>query len=317
MEVEPKSELLTGLILNQKIPIIVEAKVDNLKGRILNQDVDLGDNLIIKKGTQINDNLSQRIVQIKENQLVEVLLATRNTLIDATLAQQISQINGLEQVKVKVQPRSVIQVERKYWIDQILAEDIGSELKSGTVITEAIAKKIEEQGRSKIKIKIETDAGQALIRIFGRMVTKVSDRLNQVPEKNFLAFLDLIGGQLQPPQPAKVPLTFYLAEASPVGSLVPAYTQISAPPLEGNDEEIIFETEQELMVTTAQLKAVFVREPSQDKYGDYTLSATGKEDQSFLVFSGNRPIEHYLYITCPEIFNLPELSNLTLTIEAE
>ncbi|MFM6332674.1 MAG: hypothetical protein ACKPFI_07955, partial [Dolichospermum sp.] len=90
--------------------------------------------------------------------------------------------------------------------------------------------------------------------------------LNQVPEKNFLAFLDLIGGQLQPPQPAKVPLTFYLAAASPVGAFVPAYTQISAPPLEGNDEEIIFETEQELIVTTAQLKAVFVRKPNPDKY---------------------------------------------------
>lgn len=161
----------------------------------------------------------------------------------------------------------------------------------------------------------QMDVGRALIRIFGRMVTKVSDRLNQVPEKNFLAFLDLIGGQLQPPQPAKVPLTFYLAEASPVGAFVPAYTQISAPPLEGDDEEIIFETEQELIVTTAQLKAVFVREPSQDKYGDCTLSATGKEDQSFLVFSGDRPIEHSLYITCNEIFNLPELSNLILTIE--
>ena len=161
----------------------------------------------------------------------------------------------------------------------------------------------------------EMDLGRALIRIFGRMVTKVSDRLNQVPEKNFLAFLDLIGGQLEPPQPAKVPLTFYLAEASPVGAFVPAYTQISAPPLEGNDEEIIFETEQELIMTTAQLKAVFVREPSHDKYGDYTLSAIGKEDQSFLVFSGDRPIQHSLYITCPEIFNLPELSNFILTIE--
>lgn len=161
----------------------------------------------------------------------------------------------------------------------------------------------------------QMDVGRALIRIFGRMVTKISDRLNQVPEKNFLAFLDLIGGQLQPPQPAKVPLTFYLAEASPVGAFVPAYTQISAPPLEENDEEIIFETEQELIVTTAQLKAVFVREPKPDKYSDYTLFATGKEDQSFLVFSGDRPIQHSLYITCHKIFNLPELSNLSLTIE--
>jgi uncharacterized protein YqfB (UPF0267 family) len=182
---------------------------------------------------------------------------------------------------------------------EILAEDFTNSLEQGW----------------KVAPLEQMDLGRALIRIFGRLVTKVSDRLNQVPEKNFLAFLDLIGGQLQPPQPAKVPLTFYLAEASPVGSLVPVHTQISAPPLEGNDEEIIFETEQELIVTTAQLKAVFVQKPSQNKYGDYTLSAVGKQEQSFPIFLGDRPIDHSLYITCPEIFNLPELSNFILTIE--
>ncbi|NES84398.1 MAG: baseplate protein J, partial [Moorea sp. SIO2B7] len=116
----------------------------------------------------------------------------------------------------------------------------------------------------------KTDAAGALIRIFSRMVNSVSDRLNQVPEKNFLAFLNLIGGQLTPPQPAKVPLTFYLAEGSPVDGLVAAYTQVSAPPAEGSEEEIVFETDRELVVTTTQLQGVFVREPSQDRYRDCT-----------------------------------------------
>ncbi|MEM7581257.1 MAG: baseplate protein J, partial [Cyanobacteria bacterium P01_A01_bin.80] len=121
----------------------------------------------------------------------------------------------------------------------------------------------------------KTDAGGALIRIFARMVKLIGNRLNQVPEKNFLAFLDLIGGQLKPPQAAKVPLTFYLAEGSPVDALVPARTQISAPPAEGSDEEIVFETDRELIVTTAQLQGVFVIEPSKDKYSNRTLEATG------------------------------------------
>ncbi|HEY9694193.1 MAG TPA: baseplate J/gp47 family protein [Oculatellaceae cyanobacterium] len=159
-----------------------------------------------------------------------------------------------------------------------------------------------------------TDAGRALIRIFGRMVKLVSDRLNQVPEKNFLAFLDLIGGQLKPPEPAKVPLTFYLAEGSPVDGLVPAHTQVSAPPKEGSDEEIVFETDRELVVTTTELQAVFVREPNQDKYSDCTLQATGQKDEAFLAFVGNTFIPHSLYITCPEIFNLPELQELKLII---
>ncbi|MDJ0632611.1 MAG: baseplate J/gp47 family protein [Xenococcaceae cyanobacterium MO_188.B29] len=162
-----------------------------------------------------------------------------------------------------------------------------------------------------------TDAGSALIRIFARMVKTVSDRLNQVPEKNFLAFLDLIGGQLKPPQPAKVPLTFYLAAGSSVDSLVPLHTQVSAPPAEGSDEEIVFETDRELVVTTAKLQAVFVREPSQDKYRDCTLEAMGQKDSAFLAFTGDRSIPHYLYLTCPEIFDLPAIENLDLIITGD
>jgi uncharacterized phage protein gp47/JayE len=166
------------------------------------------------------------------------------------------------------------------------------------------------------------DAGRALIRIFGRMAKLVSDRLDRVPEKNFLAFLDLIGGQLKPPQPAKVPLTFYLAEGSPVDGLVPAYTQVSAPPGEDGGEEIIFETDRELVVTTTQLKTVFVREPSQDKYGDLSeicftdasLETREQKDTAFLVWKGDRSISHSLYLTCPEIFSLPALPELKLII---
>ena len=91
------------------------------------------------------------------------------------------------------------------------------------------------------------DAGQALIRLFGRMVAGVSDRLNQVPDKNFLAFLDLIGVQRRPPEPARVPVTFYLAAGSTNDALVPAATSIGAELAEGDTEEVLFETEQELV----------------------------------------------------------------------
>ena len=161
------------------------------------------------------------------------------------------------------------------------------------------------------------DAGEALIRIFARMVKLVSDRLNQVPEKNFLAFLDLIGGELKPPQPAKVPLTFYLAKGSSEDALVPAHTQVSAPPTEESDEEIVFETDRELVVTSAQLKAVYVREPSRDMYSDRTLEATGQKDEAFLAFEGDRTIEHSLYVICPKIFALPQLENLSLIITGD
>ncbi|ACC80119.1 baseplate J/gp47 family protein [Nostoc punctiforme] len=189
-------------------------------------------------------------------------------------------------------------------------------------IVEQTEKLVEQSTDWKATPGNKTDAGGALIRIFGRMVKLVSDRINQVPEKNFLAFLDLIGGELKPPQPAKVPLTFYLAQGSPTDALVPAHTQVSAPPAEGADEEIVFETDRELVVTTTQLQAVFLREPNQDKYSDLsemlyekrTLSGTGQQDGAFLALEGDRSITHSLYITCPEILALPELKELQLII---
>ncbi|MGV0107103.1 putative baseplate assembly protein [Nostoc sp. DSM 114160] len=189
-------------------------------------------------------------------------------------------------------------------------------------IVEQTEKLVEQSTGWKAASGNKTDAGGALIRIFGRMVKLVSDRINQVPEKNFLAFLDLIGGELKPPQPAKVPLTFYLAQGSLTDGLVPAHTQVSAPPAEGTDAEIVFETDRELVVTTTQLQAVFLREPNQDKYSDLseilseerTLAGTGQQDAAFLALEGDRSITHSLYITCPEIFTLPDLKDLQLII---
>ncbi len=159
----------------------------------------------------------------------------------------------------------------------------------------------------------QLDAGGALIRIFGRMVELAIARLNQVPEKNFLAFLDLIGTQIQPPQPARAPLTFLLAAGSPGDAFVPARTRVAATLAEGESEEILFETDRDLVVTKAQLKAVFVCEPGRDRYGDYTKLVTGEQTGSFPVFEGDRLIEHSLYLSHDEFLALPATKTITFT----
>jgi predicted phage baseplate assembly protein len=165
----------------------------------------------------------------------------------------------------------------------------------------------------------QSDAGLALMRIFSRMTTVVSDRLNRVPDRNLIAFLNLIGTQQTPPQPARVPLTFSLAGRSPVDALVPAHTQISAPPLKDEKAEVIFETEQDLLVTGTKLQAMFVIE-DRDYYSDrtqHTIAATANQNQPFLAFRGHQPVEHYLYINCEEIFKIPELTTATITIDTD
>ncbi|HEX8116300.1 MAG TPA: hypothetical protein VF521_03445, partial [Pyrinomonadaceae bacterium] len=108
-------------------------------------------------------------------------------------------------------------------------------------------------------------ASAALVGVSKRYAEIIIERLNNVPEKNFLAFLDLLGASLLAPQPARVPLTFSLAAGTLTDAVVPAGTQAAAPPAEGEKAPVIFETERELVVTAARLEAVYVRDPERDR----------------------------------------------------
>ncbi|MBE9009102.1 putative baseplate assembly protein [Pseudanabaenaceae cyanobacterium LEGE 13415] len=165
----------------------------------------------------------------------------------------------------------------------------------------------------------KADPGLAMIRMFNHVLGLVSDRLNQAPDKHFLAFLDLIGGQLLPPQPARVPLTFSLATGSQVDAFVPALTEIAAPPSGEEKEEVLFETEEDLVVTPAQLQAVYLNDPTQRCWYSLTDIATGKMEGSFPIFSPDRElnaqlIDQFLYLACPDVLT-EALTAMTVSFE--
>jgi predicted phage baseplate assembly protein len=164
----------------------------------------------------------------------------------------------------------------------------------------------------------QTGVSAALIGIFARFSEIIIQRLNQAPQKNFLAFLDLLGVSLLPPQPARVPLTFSLAAGSAVDGLVPTGTQVAAPPAEGEKGPVIFETERELTVTAAQLDALFVRDPEQDKQADVGSIIAAAAALGEHVFQGNQPIEHILYLGHSRLLGFPQIAGLRLlfTLEA-
>ena len=56
-------------------------------------------------------------------------------------------------------------------------------------------------------------------------------------------------------------------------------------PLEGEEEEVVFETTQTLVVTRGQLQSAFTFNPKSDRYTDRLAHMTGKIDQSFAVFA--------------------------------
>lgn len=160
---------------------------------------------------------------------------------------------------------------------------------------------------------LDQGASRALVEIFGRFAELTIERLNQVPNKNLLAFLDLIGASLLPPQPARVPLTFSLANGSTVDGLVPARTRVAAVPSENETAApVVFETESELIVTAAQLLSLFVLRPNQDKYADCSAFINSISANEVPLFLGNRKVEHLLYIAHDDFFSDPGLTALTL-----
>ncbi|WP_265265414.1 putative baseplate assembly protein [Spirulina subsalsa] len=158
------------------------------------------------------------------------------------------------------------------------------------------------------------DLGLALVRIFGHMMTVVQNHLNDVPNRNQLAFLNLIGTELVPPQAARVPVTFRLTPGGS-GVLIPPQTQVAAPPTTGEDEDVVFETEQELLVTDTQLRSIFVIE-DHDYYSQRNPETQG-EDLPFCPWHGDRPVDHYLYWQAGDLFDLPELTQVTVTLETD
>lgn len=158
------------------------------------------------------------------------------------------------------------------------------------------------------------DAGEALIGVFARFAELVIERVNRAPDRDYLAFLNLIGTRPMPPLPARVPLTFTLAEGSPADAVVPAGTRVAADPVEGEDQEVVFETEDGLVVTRAGLTAVYVGDAEGDTYSDRTKRATGEQDDSFPALSGDLPVPHDLFVACDPVLCAPGAKQVTLLL---
>jgi predicted phage baseplate assembly protein len=157
----------------------------------------------------------------------------------------------------------------------------------------------------------------ALIRIFARYGEIVIDRLNRAPEKNFLAYLNILGVSPVPPAAAKVPLTFKPVENGPAGVRVPAQTQVAAQAEEGETEPVVFETERPLELTTSTLKHVFTLDPLHDAETDLTGLAQAVGADGVTLFAAGRPSNHVLFLGHSLMFGLPYVTRLRLKFEIE
>src|SRR3954463_13475929 len=72
-----------------------------------------------------------------------------------------------------------------------------------------------------------SDPGVTLIELFAWMTDQLLYRLNRVPDRNYVKFLELLGVHLFPPTAARAPITFWLAAPQANVIRIPPSTQVA------------------------------------------------------------------------------------------
>lgn len=90
-----------------------------------------------------------------------------------------------------------------------------------------------------------SDPGVTLIEAFAGMLDALHYRLNRVPDRHYVKFLELIGVSLFPPTAAEVPVTFWLSAPQPDVVEIPISTEVTTLRTE-REEAIAFTTREPL-----------------------------------------------------------------------
>lgn len=98
-----------------------------------------------------------------------------------------------------------------------------------------------------------SDPGVTMIELFAWMTDLLLYRLNRVPEKNYIRFMDLIGMRLQGATPARAPITFWLSAPQPGQVTIPRGTEV-ATVRTGDQAAITFTSDEDLTVIPPTLR---------------------------------------------------------------
>jgi len=137
-----------------------------------------------------------------------------------------------------------------------------------------------------------SDPGVTLVETFAFMVDQLSYRLNRVPDKLHVTFLDLLGLTLHPPTAATADLTYWLSAAQERTVVVPAQSQAVTPRTE-LEEPVVFLTSRELQIPPRSLAHVLTQAAGQEPVD---RAEQVRSVDRFAVFSGPPAVEDVLLL---------------------
>ncbi|MDP8962397.1 MAG: putative baseplate assembly protein [Cyanobacteriota bacterium] len=108
-----------------------------------------------------------------------------------------------------------------------------------------------------------SDPGITLIELFAWLTDQMLLRFNQVPLRNYVTFLELLGVRLQAPAPAQTDITFYLTTALPEPYSIPGGTEVATVRTE-TEEAIVFSTDEPLVIGNPSLRHFLTAELTEE-----------------------------------------------------
>ncbi|MFD7496351.1 putative baseplate assembly protein [Streptomyces sp. NPDC059832] len=125
-----------------------------------------------------------------------------------------------------------------------------------------------------------SDPGVTLIETFAYMVDQLLYRLNRVPDKNYSAFLDLLGVTLFPPSVARAEVDFWLSAPQPETVRLPAGTEVATSRGEA-EEAVVFSTSDDLSIVPSSLVRLVTAPVSGDQTDRTAPLGAGKDIPCF------------------------------------
>jgi predicted phage baseplate assembly protein len=108
-----------------------------------------------------------------------------------------------------------------------------------------------------------SDPGITLIELFAWMTDIVLYRLNRVPDRHYVKFMELLGMRLHEAEAARTEITFWLSAPQPATLTIPAGTEVSTIRTE-TEQAIIFTTDAPLDIKVPELTHVMTSAGSED-----------------------------------------------------
>ena len=127
-----------------------------------------------------------------------------------------------------------------------------------------------------------SDPGVTLIETFAFMTEQLCYRLNRVPDRLYVKFLELLGVRMMPPTPARVPVTFWLSTPARSPLVLRAGTKVATTRTEG-DESVVFSTLADLAVVPSSIHAV--RRVTETGVGSENETTAFELGETFTAFS--------------------------------